>query len=190
MPRRLKKEGMYDQNDSLVIVKADGGLVEAEKVYQEFDELHSDQDGATIDVQHKIPVLEATVFGRPPIQTKTTYYIDEEQRDCGFDPSFMFGKLKSAYNLSITKGTHEAEGERKHRRNMDIIFVCAGACLLMFAFFLAPLMGWSLNTGSTEPPPPPVVEVAPSRTTPLDLTEEPKVEAPETSSPTRPGREP
>ena len=164
MPRGVKKEKMRERNDSLVIVKADGGLVEADDVYQEFGELHSDTDGATIDIQHKIPVFRPTVLGRPPIQDKMIYYVDAEPEDAGFDPNFIFGKLKSAHNLSVAKGTLEAEKERKHRRNMDLIFVASGVFLLIFALFLAPAMGFSLRTdggagGNRRPPP--VDETAP-----------------------------
>ena len=151
---RPKKEGMREKNDSLVIVKADGGLVEADNVYQEFGELHSDKDGATVDVQHKIPVFEPAVVGRPPIQKRTIYYIDEEPQDAGFDPFYMFGTLKSVYNLSASGDTMDADVERKHKRTMDMIFTIFGAFLLVFAFFLAPLIGFSLKTtGDAEPDP-------------------------------------
>ena len=145
-----KKEGFRDRNDSLVVVKADGGLVEANDVYQEFGELHSDKDGVTIDIQHKIPVLHPTVLGRPPVQEKMLYYIDEEPQDCGFDPFYMHGKLKSAYGMSASGNTVEAEAERKHKRMMDTIFMIVAVFLLVFAFFLAPLMGFELRTGGEE----------------------------------------
>ena len=58
MPLKQKKERMHERNDSMIIAKSDGGMVEATDVYQEFGELHSDEDGATIDIQHKIPILE------------------------------------------------------------------------------------------------------------------------------------
>ena len=78
------------------------------------------------------------------------YYIDTEPEDCGFDPMFMFSKLASAYNLSARDSTFEAEEERKHRRNMDVLFVIAGTMLLVFAFLIAPLIGFTLKTGAGE----------------------------------------
>ena len=152
---RPKKEGMRERNDSLIIVKADGGLVEANDVYQEFGELHSDKDGATINLQHKIPVYHPTVLGRPPIQDRMIYYVDEEPQDCGFDPFYMFGKLKSVYNLTATDNTHDSDTDRKHKRNMDMIFTIFGGFLLVFAFFIAPMIGFSLKTsGETVTPAP------------------------------------
>ena len=159
MQNRPKKERMYEHNDSLIIVKADGGLVEADDVYQEFGELHSDTDRATIDIQHKIPVFKPTVLGRPPIQDKMIYYVDAEPDDCGFDPVFMYSKLKSAYSMSSQKSTHQVDDERKHRRNMDVTFILAGSFMLVFAFILAPLFGISITTSQEDsPPPPPAAE--------------------------------
>lgn len=154
MPMKSKKERMRERNDSLMIVKADNGLVEADNVYQEFGELQSDSDAITIDIQHKIPVFKPTVLGRPPIQDRMIYYIDDEPEDAGFDPVFMFGKLKSAYNLSFSKNTQEQDQEQKHRRNMDVMFILAGTGLLVFAFFIAPLIGFSFTTGPSEETPP------------------------------------
>ena len=147
---RPKKEKMRDRNDSLIIVKADGGLVEADNVYQEFGELHSDEDGATIDVQQKIPVFEPTVVGQPPIQKRTIYYIDEEPQDCGFDPYFMFSKLKSAYVLSASGETTDADNAAKHKRTMDMVFTAAAVFLLLFAFVLSPLFGIRFSGTGTQ----------------------------------------
>lgn len=153
--RNNKSEGMHERNDSLVIVKADGGLVVANDVYQEFGELHSDKDGVTIDIQNKIPILKPTIIGRPPIQDRMVYYVDEDGQDCGFDPFYMYGKLKSAYNLSRSNRTQDADANQKHKRNMDMMFTVAGGCVLLFALFLAPLMGFSLKINQDEAPPPP-----------------------------------
>ena len=159
MPRRQKREKMNEKNDTIVIAKADGGVAEDDKVFQEFGELHSEEFGATINIQHKIPVLEPTVLGRPPVQKKMIYYIDEEPQDCGFDPEFMFGKLPSAYNLSANGNGHENEEERKHKRNMDVLFVIAGAFFLVFAILIAPMIGWTLKSGDGDDTPvPPKIE--------------------------------
>ena len=158
---KRRKEGMRERNDSLVVVKADGGQVEADDVYQEFGELHSDKDSVTIDVQHKIPVLHPTILGRPPIQKRTLYYVDEEPQDAGFDPFYVHGKLKSAYGLSYTGDTVEAEAERKHKRLMDMLFTCVGGFLLVFALFIGPMMGFELQTGPDEGPAVAPTEAAP-----------------------------
>ena len=156
MPRKIKKERMHERNDSCIIIKADGGMVEADDVYQEFGELHSDTDGVTINLQHKVAVLKPTVLGRPPVQDKMVYYVDQEPNDCGFDPEFMFGKLKSAYTMSARKRTIEAQQEKSHQRTMDIVFVVMGVSLLLFAFVIAPIIGFTLNTdNSDEGPRPP-----------------------------------
>lgn len=106
MPRGANKsEGLKEKNDTLVVVKADGGLTLAKDVYQEFGELHSDKDSVTIDIQQKIPVLKPTILGRPPLQDRTLYYVDEEPLDAGFDPNFMHGKLNAAYSQTISGDT-------------------------------------------------------------------------------------
>ena len=144
MPLR-GKEGFRDQNDSLVVTKADGGLVETSNVYQEFGELHSDDDGVSFDLQRKIPVYRPTVLGRPPVQDRMIYYLDEEPSDSGFDPVFMHGKLKSAYGMSASRETRDAEKERNHKRLMDALLTLAGAFLLVFAFFIAPAIGFKIG---------------------------------------------
>ena len=152
MPLR-GKEGFRDQNDSLVVTKADGGLVETSNVYQEFGELHSDDDGVSFDLQRKIPVYRPTVLGRPPVQDRMIYYLDEEPSDSGFDPVFMHGKLKSAYGMSASRETRDAEKERNHKRLMDALLTVAGGFLLVFAFFIAPAIGFKIgDAAATEAP--------------------------------------
>ena len=167
-----KSEGLREKNDTLVVVKADGGLTLAKDVYQEFGELHSDKDSVTIDLQQKIPVLKPTILGRPPLQDRTLYYVDEEPLDAGFDPKFMHSKLNAAYSQTISGDTMEAEKERKHKRLKDLVYMGTGAFFLLFALILAPMMGLQLQTSGEEgaapairapavETAPPVVEIAP-----------------------------
>ena len=164
MPGSDKSEGLREKNDTLVVVKADGGLTLAKDVYQEFGELHSDKDSVTIDLQQKIPVLKPTILGRPPLQDKTLYYVDEEPLDAGFDSKFMHSKLNAAYSQTISGDTMEAEKERKHKRLKDIVYIGTGAFLLLFALILAPMMGLELKTSGEEGTAPavrPAAETAP-----------------------------
>ena len=148
--KKNKSEGFKERNDTLVVVKADGGLVLADDVYQEFGELHSDKDSVTIDIQHKIPVLRPTILGRPPVQHGTLYYVDEEPLDAGFDSQFMHGKLKSAYSQTISGDTVEADKQRSHKRKKDLFFMITGVFFLAFALIIAPMMGLELRTGGEE----------------------------------------
>ena len=146
---RPKKEGLNERNDTMIVAKADGGMSEVNDVYSEFGELHCDKEGITIDIQEKVPVLEPTVTGRPPVQRKTIYFLDSEPIDAGFDPHFMHGKLKAAYNLSASGNTKDAERERNHKRMMDLMFIMAGLFMLFLAFVL-PMFGITVSMGEPE----------------------------------------
>ena len=174
-----KSEGLREKNDTLVVVKADGGLTLAKDVYQEFGELHSDKDSVTIDLQQKIPVLKATILGRPPLQDRTLYYVDEEPLDAGFDPKFMHSKLNAAYSQTISGDTMEAEKERSHKRLKDLVYMGTGAFFLMFALVLAPMMGLQLKAGGEDSPPvrAPIETEQPAETQkPTDGTQQPTEE--------------
>ena len=148
MPRGYQTEGYRDRNDSIVIAKGDGGIWETDKIYQEFGELHADQEGISINLQEKVPVYEPTKIGRPPVQRRKTYYVDEEQAECAFDPHYIHGKLYAAYNQSVAEETLEAQKARDDRRKKDTAFIVLGVLILVMFVIVLPAFGWSLNVGS------------------------------------------
>ena len=129
----VKSEGAYEENDTVIIEKMDGGQYVTRDAFLETGYLHIPDANWTLKPQtgRKVPVLSFNVSGQPPTQIGLVYYADEEPRDPLSDSWTVNGALPNIYNKAWSGTTRQDLRDRTQKRHANMIFGLIGGFIIV-----------------------------------------------------------
>ena len=150
------REGFHEQNDRLLLEKADGGFSVSDAVRQEFGRVHIDEAGMTMPAGIKpVPIYGLNALGRQATHVGHQYVVAEETGAPGEDYEVMHQLLDSACGLSSGGNTQADQERERYRRKMNWWFGLVGTACLVFGLVVAPALGIKLGVEETPPLPAP-----------------------------------